>query len=75
VRHPIYLAHLCELLGWSIGTGLVDVYALTAFAVITGAVMIRLEDRELEERFGEPYREYCRTVPAVIPRLRMDAKD
>ena len=69
VRHPIYLAHLCELLGWSIGTGLVVVVALTAFAVITGAVMIRLEDRELEERFGEPYREYRRTVPAVIPKI------
>jgi len=69
VRHPIYLAHLCELLGWSIGTGLVVVVALTAFAVITGAVMIRLEDRELEERFGEPYREYRRTVPAVVPKI------
>lgn len=69
VRHPIYLAHLCELLGWSIGTGLVVLYALTAFAVITGAVMVGLEDRELEERFGEAYREYRRTVPAVIPKV------
>ena len=49
--------------------GLVIVVALTAFAVITGAVMIRLEDRELEERFGEPYREYRRTVPAVVPKI------
>ena len=69
VRHPIYLAHLCELLGWSIGTGLIVVCALTAFAVITGAVMIGLEDRELEERFGQAYREYRRTVPAVIPKI------
>ena len=69
VRHPIYLAHLCELLGWSIGTGLVVVYGLTAFAVFTGAVMIRMEDRELEQRFGEAYRDYRRSVPAVIPRL------
>lgn len=69
VRHPIYLAHLCELLAWSVGTGLVVVYALTAFGVITGAVMIRLEDRELEQRFGESYRDYRRTVPAVIPKL------
>ncbi|HZU45130.1 MAG TPA: isoprenylcysteine carboxylmethyltransferase family protein [Terriglobales bacterium] len=69
VRHPIYLAHFCELLGWSIGTGLIVVYALTAFAVATGALMIRMEDDELEQRFGEPYRKYRQTVPAVIPKL------
>ena len=69
VRHPIYLAHLCELLGWSVGSGLAVGYALTAFAVITGAVMIQHEDRELEERFGEAYREYRRRVPAVLPKF------
>jgi protein-S-isoprenylcysteine O-methyltransferase Ste14 len=70
VRHPIYLAHLCEIAGWCIGTGLIALYALAAFAVITGAVMIRMEDRELEARFGEAYRSYRRRVPAVIPLLK-----
>lgn len=70
VRHPIYLAHLCEILGWCVGTGLVPLYGLAAFAVATGAVMLRIEDGELEQRFGEEYREYKRAVPAVIPRLR-----
>ena len=69
VRHPIYLAHLCEMLAWSLGTGLWVCYGLTTFAVITGAVMIRLEDRELEQRFGEEYRDYRRRVPAVVPRI------
>lgn len=57
------------MLAWSLGTGLVVCYVLTAFALVTGAVMIRLEDRELEQRFGEEYREYRRTVPAVVPRI------
>lgn len=70
VRHPVYLAHLCELLAWSIATGLAVLYGLTAFAVITGAVMIRLEDSELEQRFGDEYRRYGSAVPAFIPRLR-----
>ena len=69
VRHPIYLAHLCEMLAWSIGTGLVVCYALTTLSIITGAIMIRFEDSELEKRFGEPYREYRKLVPALIPRL------
>jgi protein-S-isoprenylcysteine O-methyltransferase Ste14 len=69
VRHPIYLAHLCEMLAWSLGTGLAVCYALTMFAVLTGTLMIRLEDRELAQRFGEEYRAYRERVPAVLPRI------
>ena len=68
IRHPVYLAHLCEMLAWSVGTGLVVCYALTGFAVLTGAVMIRKEDAELEQRFGEEFRRYRQSVPAVLPR-------
>jgi len=71
VRHPVYLGHLCEMLAWSIGTGLAVCYALTAFAVVTGAIMIRLEDKELEQRFGAEYIQYRQRVPAVIPSLRI----
>lgn len=67
VRHPIYLAHLCEMLAWSVGTGLVVCYGLTLFAMVTGAVMIRMEDRELESRFGEAFRQYRINVPAILP--------
>ena len=42
VRHPVYLGHLCEMLAWSIGTGLVVCWLLTAFAIGTGAVMIKM---------------------------------
>ena len=69
VRHPIYLGHLCEILGWCVGTGLIALYVLAAFAVVTGAIMIRTEDRELEVRFGNAYRDYRKRVPSVVPRL------
>jgi protein-S-isoprenylcysteine O-methyltransferase Ste14 len=69
VRHPVYLAHLCEMLSWSIGTGLAVCWTLTIFAIVTGALMIRLEDSELEKRFGDSYRAYRSSVPAVIPRV------
>ena len=69
VRHPVYLGHLCEMLAWSLGTGLAVCWVLTAFAVVTGAVMIRMEDRELENRFGEKYRQYRSAVPAVLPKI------
>ena len=69
VRHPVYLAHFCEMAAWSVGTGLAVCWGLTAFAVVTGAVMIRMEDAELEKRFGQPYLAYRNAVPAVLPRL------
>lgn len=69
VRHPVYLGHLCEMLAWSLGTGLAVCWALTAFAAVTGAIMIKMEDRELENRFGEKYRQYRSTVPALLPKI------
>jgi protein-S-isoprenylcysteine O-methyltransferase Ste14 len=71
VRHPVYLGHLCEMLAWSLGTGLAVCWTLTAFAIVTGAAMITMEDRELEERFGEEYRQYRSTVPAVLPKIKL----
>jgi len=69
VRHPFYLAHLLEMLAWSMGSGLMVCYGLTAFAIITGGLMIRMEDKELEQRFGEEYAAYRKRVPAVLPRF------
>ncbi len=69
VRHPVYLGHLCEMLAWSLGTGLPVCWLLTAFAIATGVVMIRMEDAELEKRFGIDYTRYRHSVPAVLPRM------
>jgi protein-S-isoprenylcysteine O-methyltransferase Ste14 len=71
VRHPVYLGHLCEMLAWSAGTSLAACWVLTAFAIVTGAVMIRMEDKELENRFGEEYRQYRLRVPALLPRTTL----
>jgi protein-S-isoprenylcysteine O-methyltransferase Ste14 len=69
VRHPVYLAHLCEMQAWSVGTGLAVCWGLTAFAMVTGAVMIWMEDAELEKRFGDEYRKYEQIVPAILPKV------
>ena len=71
VRHPVYLGHLCEMLAWSVGTGLTVCWLLTSLAIATGAVMIRLEDAELEKRFGAEYVAYRQRVHAVLPKLRI----
>ncbi len=68
IRHPYYLAHFCELLAWSLGTGLLVLYGMLAFGVITGLIMVRAEDRELERRFGDEFRAYKQRVPAFMPK-------
>ena len=68
VRHPFYLAHFCELFGWMLGTGSLTLAGMVVFALVTGAIMIRKEDDELEQRFGEPFRRYRESVPAFLPR-------
>ena len=69
MRHPLYFGHLCTMLGWLALAQTRAVLALLAWAVATGALMIRSEDAELERRFGDAFREYRKRVPAVIPRL------
>lgn len=68
VRHPIYLGHLLEMLAWSVGSGLAVCFGLTSIAILSGALMIAMEDRELESRFGTDYRRYKDNVPAIFPR-------
>jgi protein-S-isoprenylcysteine O-methyltransferase Ste14 len=68
VRHPFYLAHFCELFGWMLGTGSLALAGMVVFSLITGAIMIRREDAELEQRFGEVFRQYRNRVPAFLPR-------
>lgn len=70
VRHPIYLAHFTEMLAWSIGTGLLVCAVLTVLAILGGIFLIRTEDAELERRFGDAYRSYRKSVPALIPRFK-----
>jgi hypothetical protein len=69
MRHPIYVAHLLNLAGWAIGSGLwVALVLFAASLAVTFPLMIWLEERELAARFGASYREYQRTVP-LLPEL------
>lgn len=70
VRHPIYLGMLLFLLSLSAALGhwLQLVVAIPLFLVGT-AIRTRLEDSLLEQNFGEAFREYRRSTPALIPRL------
>jgi protein-S-isoprenylcysteine O-methyltransferase Ste14 len=71
VRHPIYTSFLCVL--WGIGfmaaTRWLFVTATIVFLIGT-EIRVRLEDRLLENRFGEHFRHYRASTRAYLPFIR-----
>ena len=63
-RHPMYLCELMLLFGWVVFYGsLAVLVALAVAGVFFNFVKIPQEERTLEARFGEAYREYRSRVP------------
>jgi len=70
VRHPRYLQFLLALGGWALVANYLASYVLLALAAIGIWFVVVLEEKELRDRFGAAYEEYCRGVPRFIPRWR-----
>jgi protein-S-isoprenylcysteine O-methyltransferase Ste14 len=63
-RNPMYAAELLLWFGWAILYGSVTVLAgAIALWVAISVCVLPWEERALEARFGEAYREYKKTVP------------
>lgn len=70
VRHPRYLEFMVAGPGWALVINYLGVYVVMALTVVLLHVIARLEERELRERFGEAYVDYCARVPRFVPRWR-----
>jgi protein-S-isoprenylcysteine O-methyltransferase Ste14 len=73
VRHPRYGQFLLGLFGYALIANYLAVYVLCALWLPGIYVIVLLEERELRDRFGEEYEEYCRRVPRFVPRFRRAA--
>lgn len=69
VRHPRYGQMTLALTGYALIANYPAGYGALLFWCAGIWLVTFLEERELVDRFGEPYREYCRSVPRFIPRL------
>ena len=70
LRHPIYLGLLLFLLALAIAFGH-WLQLIVAMPLYLAGTRIRadVEDRLLEQMFGEPFRDYRNSTPALLPRL------
>jgi protein-S-isoprenylcysteine O-methyltransferase Ste14 len=70
IRHPIYLAMLMFLLGLAVALGH---YAQLLIAIPIFVVGTRIrtdaEDRLLEQSFGDAFRQYRNSTPALFPKI------
>jgi protein-S-isoprenylcysteine O-methyltransferase Ste14 len=70
VRNPLYDTDLCLILGAALLTRTWCLMLVAALYLAQLALQLPLEERELGERFGAPYRRYCELVPRFVPRRR-----
>ena len=69
VRHPLYTGNLLLMIGFTFASG--QWWALVVSALFWWFYYppaIEYEDRKLESLFGDAWREWSVTVPAVVPR-------
>jgi protein-S-isoprenylcysteine O-methyltransferase Ste14 len=69
-RNPMTLGTILAYLGLSIAAA---TEVGVALALVLGSLLItylkNVEEKELAERFGEPYLDYKRSVPFIVPRI------
>jgi protein-S-isoprenylcysteine O-methyltransferase Ste14 len=70
VRHPRYLGLIFSTAAVACITNYEGMYLVFLAFVIAIVGVIRLEERELLERFGDAYRTYMSEVPRLVPRWR-----
>jgi protein-S-isoprenylcysteine O-methyltransferase Ste14 len=67
VRHPIYSGILLGILGTAIGVGYFIIFCFTIIVFGLFVIKFRMEEKFLEEEFGEEYTRYKKEVKALIP--------
>jgi protein-S-isoprenylcysteine O-methyltransferase Ste14 len=71
VRNPMILGVLTVLLGEALSLGSVNILIWAGvFFIINNIYFIIYEEPNLEDRFGDDYREYKKHVSRWLPRLR-----
>jgi len=68
IRHPMYLGYFCAALAPAFFRNNILSLLTALIFLIPVLVAVRLEDREMIEKFGEKHREYINNTGALFPR-------
>ena len=69
IRHPRYVEVFLAVLGFAFVSNYLVLYVWAVLSLPVLYAIIVLEERELRDRFGHVYVEYCCHVPRFIPRF------
>lgn len=69
IRHPRYLEYILFALAMAFITGLLISYLFFVYTLIAFNILVRYEEKELVQRFGNKYIKYMKKVPKFIPKL------
>ena len=70
IRHPRYVEVVLWVLGYALIANYPSLYVAALLTPPTLLLIVFLEERELEERFGDEWRAYKARVPRFIPKTR-----
>ena len=68
IRHPRYVEVLLVMASLALVANTLAAYVNWIIGIPTVLAIIRLEERELRDRFGAEYDAYCARVPRFVPR-------
>ena len=68
LRNPRYVGMMASVIGACLLAATPLMWVVAAFWMALVLIVIGFEERELRNRLGTPYIEYCRRVPRFIPR-------
>ena len=65
-RNPRYLNLMFFMIAFSLVTNYLFVWATAAVTPLALYLIVRLEEKELLQRYGDEYRDYCEQVPRFL---------
>ncbi len=65
-RNPRYLNMMFFMVAFSLVTNYLFVWATAAVTPLALYLIVRLEEKELLQRYGDEYRDYCEQVPRFL---------